>query len=58
MQVTQSSLRNSIGIVPQDTSLFHQSILYNIKYGSMDATQEQVETAAKAAQVLSLFALN
>ena len=49
--VTQSSLRKSIGIVPQDTVLFNDSIFYNIQYGNLDATKEEVEQAAKMAHI-------
>jgi ATP-binding cassette subfamily B protein len=47
--VTQSSLRTSIAVVPQDISLFHRSILENIRFGRADATDEEVVAAAKAA---------
>ncbi|NVN86902.1 MAG: ABC transporter ATP-binding protein/permease [Rhodopseudomonas sp.] len=50
-QVTQSSLRASIGMVPQDTVLFNDTIRYNIRYGRWDATDEEVEEAAKTAQI-------
>ncbi|KAF4323550.1 hypothetical protein BBO99_00003098 [Phytophthora kernoviae] len=50
-KVTQQSLRKAIGIVPQDTVLFNDTILRNIKYGNLDATFEQVVEAAKAARV-------
>lgn len=49
--VTQKSLRSSIGIVPQDTVLFNDSIGYNIQYGKTDATNEQMIAAAKLAQI-------
>jgi ATP-binding cassette subfamily B protein len=49
--VTQSSLREAIGIVPQDTVLFNDSIGYNIGYGAEASTQEQVEAAAKGAAI-------
>jgi ATP-binding cassette subfamily B protein len=49
--VTQVSLRESIGIVPQDTVLFNDTIAYNIAYGRPDATKDEVEAAAKAAQI-------
>jgi len=49
----QKSVRNLIGIVPQDTVMFNESILYNITYGKRDATMTEVETAAAAAQVLN-----
>jgi ATP-binding cassette subfamily B protein len=47
----QSSLRAAIGIVPQDTVLFNDSIFYNIKYGRPDASREEVFAAARAAQL-------
>jgi ATP-binding cassette subfamily B protein len=50
-QVTQSSLRTSIGIVPQDTVLFNDSIEYNIAYGAPEASSEQVREAARAAHI-------
>ena len=49
--VTQDSLRASIGMVPQDTVLFNDTIAYNIRYGRPDATQEEIEEAAKLAQL-------
>ncbi|MSP29572.1 MAG: ABC transporter ATP-binding protein/permease [Acetobacteraceae bacterium] len=49
--VTQESLRTTIGVVPQDTVLFNDTIRYNIAYGRPGATQDEVETAAKLAQV-------
>ena len=49
--VTQSSLRKAIGIVPQDTVLFNDSIFYNIQYGNLDATKEEVKQAAKMAHI-------
>lgn len=49
--VTQESLRNAIGIVPQDTVLFNDTIRYNIRYGRPDATDAEVEAAAKLAQI-------
>ncbi|MDH3672418.1 MAG: ABC transporter ATP-binding protein/permease, partial [Gammaproteobacteria bacterium] len=49
--VTQASLRASIGIVPQDTVLFNDTIYYNIAYGHPDATREQVIQAAKHAHI-------
>jgi ATP-binding cassette subfamily B protein len=48
---TQASLRASIGVVPQDTVLFNDTIRYNIAYGRPDATQADIEHAAKVAQV-------
>ena len=47
--VTLDSLREQVGIVPQDTVLFNGSVYDNILYGRLDATQEEVEAAAKAA---------
>lgn len=49
--VTQASLRDSIGIVPQDTVLFNDSIGYNIGYGIEHASQAQIEEAAKGAAI-------
>jgi len=49
--VTQESLRRAIGIVPQDTVLFNDTIGYNIAYGRDGATQEQVELAARGASI-------
>ncbi|WP_371226990.1 ABCB family ABC transporter ATP-binding protein/permease [Roseovarius sp. 2305UL8-3] len=50
-EVTQDSLHDAIGVVPQDTVLFNDTIRYNIAYGRDGATQEQVEEAARAAQI-------
>jgi ATP-binding cassette subfamily B protein len=50
-QVTQTSLRASIGIVPQDTVLFNDTIGYNIGYGRAGATQAEIEGAAKGAAI-------
>ncbi|VCU68436.1 Lipid A export ATP-binding/permease protein MsbA [Pigmentiphaga humi] len=50
-EVTQSSLRAAIGIVPQDTVLFNDTIYYNIAYGRPGATREQVEEAARLAHI-------
>lgn len=47
--VTQESLRRAIGVVPQDTVLFNESLLYNIRYGRPGATREEVEQAARLA---------
>ena len=47
--VTLDSLRNQVGIVPQETILFNGSVYDNILYGRLDATKEEIETAAKAA---------
>ncbi|MBL4599420.1 MAG: ABC transporter ATP-binding protein/permease [Rhizobiaceae bacterium] len=49
--VTQNSLRQQIGMVPQDTVLFNESILYNIRYGRPGASDEEVEHAAEMAQI-------
>src|ERR1700734_1107194 len=49
--VTQTSLRESIGMVPQDTVLFNDSVLYNIRYGRDGATDEEVTKAAVDAQI-------
>jgi ABC-type transport system involved in Fe-S cluster assembly fused permease/ATPase subunit len=49
--VQQTSLRQSIGIVPQDTVLFNDTIAYNIAYGRPGATQEEIHRAARAAQM-------
>ncbi|MFN3869833.1 MAG: ABCB family ABC transporter ATP-binding protein/permease [Hyphomicrobiaceae bacterium] len=49
--VTQESLRAAIGVVPQDTVLFNDTILYNIRYGRPDATDEEVFEAARLAQI-------
>src|SRR5277367_5553416 len=50
-EVTQDSLRAAIGVVPQDTVLFNDTIRYNIAYGRPGATQEEIEQAARQAQV-------
>ena len=49
--VTQESLRAAIGVVPQDTVLFNESIFYNIAYGRPEATREEVEEAARLARI-------
>ena len=49
--VTQESLRAAVGVVPQDTVLFNDTIRYNIAYGRPGATQAEIEAAARAAQV-------
>ena len=50
-EVTQESLHAAIGVVPQDTVLFNDTIRYNIAYGLDGATQEQIEEAARSAQI-------
>ncbi len=54
--VTQASLRAAIGIVPQDTVLFNDTVFYNIQYGRPDASREEVESAARAAQLSDFIA--
>ncbi|MCB1446990.1 MAG: ATP-binding cassette domain-containing protein, partial [Rhizobiaceae bacterium] len=49
--VTQKSLRAAIGMVPQDTVLFNDTIAYNIRYGRPEASREDIEAAARIAQV-------
>ncbi|CAN4271195.1 ATM1 ABC-type transport system involved in Fe-S cluster assembly, permease and ATPase components [Methylophilaceae bacterium] len=49
--VQQASLRQAVGIVPQDTVLFNDSIGFNIAYGKPGATQQEIEAAAKSAQI-------
>jgi ATP-binding cassette, subfamily B, heavy metal transporter len=49
--VTQESLRAAIGVVPQDTVLFNDTIRYNIAYGRPEASQQEIEYAARRAQV-------
>jgi ATP-binding cassette, subfamily B, heavy metal transporter len=49
--ITQTSLHAAIGVVPQDTVLFNDTIRYNIAYGRADATQEDIEAAARAARI-------
>jgi ATP-binding cassette subfamily B protein len=50
-EVTQSSVRQAIGIVPQDTVLFNDTVAYNIAYGQPGASQSEVEEAARAAHI-------
>ena len=54
--VTQTSVRRAIGIVPQDTVLFNDTIEYNIAYGSPGASRAQVEEAARAARIHDFIA--
>ncbi|OJZ20270.1 MAG: metal ABC transporter permease [Thiobacillus sp. 65-29] len=53
--VTQDSLRAAIGVVPQDTVLFNDSIYYNIAYGRPDAPRDDVIAAARAARILDFI---
>ncbi len=55
-EVTQKSLRAVIGMVPQDTVLFNDSLAYNIRYGRPDATEAEVMAAADAAQISGFIA--
>jgi ABC-type transport system involved in Fe-S cluster assembly fused permease/ATPase subunit len=50
-EVTQTSLRDAIGMVPQDTVLFNDTVRYNIRYGRWDASDAEVEAAAAHAQI-------
>ena len=54
--VTQSSLHQMIGIVPQDTVLFNDTVFYNIAYGNTQATRQQVEDAARSARIHDFIA--
>jgi ATP-binding cassette subfamily B protein len=54
--LTQDSLRRAIGIVPQDTVLFNDTLYYNIQYGRPDASRDEVEAAARAAQLTDFIA--
>jgi ATP-binding cassette subfamily B protein len=55
-ELTQDSLRAAIGIVPQDTVLFNDTLFYNIQYGRPEASREEVEAAARAAQLEDFIA--
>ncbi len=55
-QLSQHSLRSVIGIVPQDTVLFNDTLFYNIQYGRPEASREEVEAAAAAAQLSAFIA--
>src|SRR5258708_555232 len=57
-KVTQTSLRASIGMVPQDTVLFNDTIRYNIRYGRWDASDAEVEQAARLAQIDSFIRMS
>src|SRR5262249_54103022 len=48
-KVTQDSLRSQIALIPQDASLFHRSLIDNIRYGRLEATDEEIYAAAKQA---------
>lgn len=50
-QLTQDSVRRAIGIVPQDTVLFNDTVYYNIAYGQTSASKEQVQEAARSARI-------
>lgn len=54
--ITQTSLRKAVGIVPQDTVLFNDTIAYNIRYGKPDASDAEVREAARAAQLDTFIA--
>ncbi|MCB1487155.1 MAG: ABC transporter ATP-binding protein/permease [Bauldia sp.] len=54
--VTQESLRAAIGMVPQDTVLFNDTIAYNIRYGRPDASDEEISEAAQTAQIADFIA--
>ncbi|MEE3316590.1 MAG: ATP-binding cassette domain-containing protein, partial [Pseudomonadota bacterium] len=54
--VTQDSLHSAIGVVPQDTVLFNDTVYYNIAYGNPAATRAQVEAAARAAKIHDFIA--
>src|ERR1035437_1393313 len=56
-RVTQASLRQAIGMVPQDTVLFNDTIRYNIRYGRWEASNTEVEEAARLAQIDGLIQL-
>lgn len=49
--VTLESLRRTIGVVPQDTPLFHADVMHNVRYGNLEATDEEVKRAAVLANV-------
>ena len=55
-QVQQASVRRAIGIVPQDTVLFNDTVAYNIAYGQPGATRQEVESAARAARIHDFIA--
>jgi ATP-binding cassette subfamily B protein len=53
--VSQRSLRRAIGVVPQDTVMFNESLIHNIKYGNLHASTAQVEDACRKAQILDFI---
>jgi len=55
-QVTQASVRQAMGIVPQDTVLFNDTVAYNIGYGRTGSTQAEIEAAAQAARIHDFIA--
>jgi ATP-binding cassette subfamily B protein len=55
-QVTQTSVRQALGIVPQDTVLFNDSVAYNIAYGRPGASQAEIEGAARSARIHDFIA--
>jgi ATP-binding cassette subfamily B protein len=56
LQVTQASVRQALGIVPQDTVLFNDSVAYNIAYGRPGASQAEIEGAARSARIHDFIA--
>jgi len=54
-EVTQKSLRSTIGMVPQDTVLFNDTIAYNIRYGRIDARKDEIMEAARMAQIATFI---
>jgi ABC-type transport system involved in Fe-S cluster assembly fused permease/ATPase subunit len=55
-EVTQASVRAALGVVPQDTVLFNDTIYYNIAYGRPEATREEIENAARVAHIADFIA--
>jgi ABC-type multidrug transport system fused ATPase/permease subunit len=55
-QVSQDSLRRAIAVIPQDTALFHRSLMDNIRYGRLDATDEEVVEASRRAHAHEFIA--
>lgn len=53
--VSQKSLRSAIGVVPQAASMFNETMRYNLKYGKPDATQDELEQAARDSQLLDFI---